>query len=59
VQRIYLYQYSETTQQLQEVNEYAFEYLLDLFTEITIDSETFKPIDKLFDGFEIKMYKLK
>ena len=43
----------------QEVNEYAFEYLSDLFTEITIDDETFKPIDKLFDEFEIKMYKLK
>jgi len=44
---------------IQNIYTFGFRDIRNLIVQQDIGSETFKPIDKLFDEFEIKMYKLK
>jgi ribosomal protein L27 len=44
---------------IQDIYTFGFRGIRSLTVQQDIDGETFKPIDKLFDEFEIKMYKLK
>lgn len=42
-----------------DIENYGFNNLNDLNTEITINEEKFKPISKLYSKFDIKKYKVK
>ena len=42
-----------------DIELYGFTNVTDLITSVTIGTETFKPIDKLYSNFQIKRYKTK
>ena len=42
-----------------DIETFGFENLSDISNTITISDQTFKPIDKLYDKFQIMRYEYK